>query len=173
MVITKFAENKIRSMMKDTDECIEYPILNRDGYGMIQGFYNGKKLHMPAHRVSYQLYYHHDLKTEEYVCHHCDNPKCINPRHLFLGTPNDNVQDMVQKGRQAKGKGNGRYIDGRCSDHEIHHVRRVGNLEISQVMEVRILKKRKVKLIDIAKILNIPYQTVRDISCGRDYKSIK
>lgn len=41
------------------------------------------------------------------VLHHCDNPMCVNPKHLFLGTHQDNVADKTQKGRAAKGEGNG------------------------------------------------------------------
>lgn len=49
-------------------------------------------------RIIYRLY-KGQIKLGNYICHKCDNPKCVNPEHLFSGTPRDNVIDMVNKGR--------------------------------------------------------------------------
>jgi hypothetical protein len=115
MVLTKSVVDKINLYInKDTDECINYPILNKNGYGEMQARLDGKKMHYLMHRVAYQLYYGEDLTPEDIICHKCDNPKCVNPKHLFKGTHKDNVLDKCKKGRQAKGEKNGRYIDGRC-----------------------------------------------------------
>ena len=71
----------------------------KTGYG---GFWTGERQDM-AHRVSYELHYG-PIPEGHYVCHHCDNPPCCNPYHLFEGTPTDNVQDMISKGRRMQSK---------------------------------------------------------------------
>jgi len=69
--------------------------LTNDGYGQfgINGT-SGRR----AHRISYQYFYDVDPGRFD-VCHECDNPKCVNPNHLWLGTMQDNVTDMINKGR--------------------------------------------------------------------------
>lgn len=65
------------------------------GYGVLSQA-NGK--HWLAHRLSWVIHFG-DIPNGLQVCHKCDNPACIRPDHLFLGTQKDNVQDALKKGR--------------------------------------------------------------------------
>lgn len=72
--------------------------VNKKGYGMFGIATSTTQL---AHRVSFTLY-KGDIPEGLFVLHHCDNPKCVNPEHLFLGTNTDNMRDAKAKGRLAK-----------------------------------------------------------------------
>ena len=56
-----------------------------------------------AHRKSYEIF-KGEITLNKWVCHTCDTPKCINPDHLFLGTPTDNMRDARQKNRIVRGE---------------------------------------------------------------------
>ncbi len=88
-------------------DCIEWLWWrDRDGYGAL--WHNGRNER--AHRLAYSLANNIDLDMMKglVVCHSCDNPGCVNPDHLFLGTNIDNIKDRTLKGRSAKGVKNGR-----------------------------------------------------------------
>lgn len=73
------------------------------GYGVLL---QGSRFAKP-HRVAWFIA-NGEIPANMHVLHSCDNPSCCNPKHLFLGTQLDNMQDKVAKNRQAKGEKNGR-----------------------------------------------------------------
>lgn len=86
------------SVKNESTGCIEWvKHINPDGYGMLW-FNRGANR---SHRVSW-IVHNGEIPEGMHVLHKCDNRKCINPEHLFLGTNADNVADKVSKDRQAR-----------------------------------------------------------------------
>ena len=84
--------------VKKLDDCWEWQAsLHPRGYGRFN--LNGKIVR--AHRISYYLY-HDYISSKKLICHSCDNPRCVNPDHLWEGTSKQNTKDMIKKGRLIK-----------------------------------------------------------------------
>ncbi len=102
-----------------------------------------------AHKASYILF-NGEVPDGLVVCHRCDNPKCVNPKHLFLGQPKDNTQDMIAKGRNRIGESHPnaklteeqvkRVFSLRCSGMTLNGIAAV--LSVSKKTVLNILKRR-------------------------------
>ncbi len=82
------------------DECWEWTAATVRGYGVMGIGPPSRKATKKAHRLSYEHFTGRSL-GKLLCCHTCDNPSCVNPNHLFAGTHQDNVDDMIRKGRKA------------------------------------------------------------------------
>lgn len=143
-----------------TSYCWNWTASSRgNGYGAFK--FKGKVI--DAHRVSWMIH-NGEIPKGLFVCHKCDNRKCVNPDHLFLGTQKDNMQDCKNKGRLVTPKKE-------C--FKKGHV--AYNAKLQDSIVLLILKKIKegIKLIDISKELCVSYQTIRDINIGRSYINIR
>ena len=105
MNITTKIKDRFFAKVNKTSGCWYWTgVKNDDGYGYFK--LNGKMI--SSHRLMW-LFLNGKIPKNICICHTCDNPGCVNPKHLWLGTRKDNMIDMANKGRMnTKGEINGR-----------------------------------------------------------------
>jgi hypothetical protein len=103
----------------------------RWGFGYGRLLVTGRRTKL-AHRISW-LIHNKELPEGMSVLHKCDVPFCVNPSHLFLGTHQDNVDDMVRKGRSTRGEANSHAKLTADNVLEIRRVMRSGNVTQSEM----------------------------------------
>lgn len=118
---------------------------------------NGKATN--AHRFSW-VRTHGEIPSGLYVCHHCDNPPCVNPAHLFLGTPKDNSQDREKKGRGIRRIGS-RSPKARVDEYKVLEIRR------SDLKQIEIAKRFGITQTTVSRIRRREnWGHVRDENCA-------
>lgn len=122
------------------------------GYGQ---FYCKEVGDVLAHRASYVIY-KDKIPDGLNALHKCDNPLCVNPDHLFLGTQKDNIVDMIQKGRKV-------------ISHIFGHKNPKSIFSESQVDEMRLLYSQGNRISEIHKIFGGSYQSVWSIIKGKTW----
>ena len=107
-----------------------------------------------AHRFSY-LTFKGEIPNGMFVCHKCDNPRCVNPSHLFLGTRQDNVDDRERKGRNIVPSG------------ESHGYSKLTELQVLLIRQMRVdgIKRR-----DITKTTGISKSLIKSVLLYKTWK---
>lgn len=128
------------------------------GYGQVTQHISGgwgkprKTKGWGAHQVSFILANGYKPET---TCHSCDVKACVNPKHLWAGTPKKNGEDFAKKGLSRYGQ---KSATAKYSDEQIREVKRLFNAGMRR--------------IDISKKMNIHYQTILDVVSGRRWQRV-
>lgn len=141
--------------VKRADECWNWTASTAgDGYGQIKPDAGQGRRNLYAHRVAYELAYGKVPEGLE-VCHHCDNPRCCNPVHLFAGTRKKNAEDMALKMRSTYGA-------------------RSGTAKLSEAEALRIfdLKAKGLTQLEISRVAGISQIEVSRILRGERWKHL-
>lgn len=147
-------EERFWSKVNKTDNCWLWQggISNR--YGQIKISKSRKQI--SVHRYSYELHYG-IISNNLFVCHKCDNPLCVRPDHLFLGTYLENIQDMLDKKRHNYG-----------SKHSMSKLNENDIIEIKLALQNPYCGINK----DLANKYNVNHRTISNIKLNKNWKHV-
>lgn len=138
---------------ENDNDCMEWlGYVNPSGYGKLM--HNLKSLR--AHRISYKIFIG-EIPSDKEVCHSCDNTKCINPNHLFLGTHQDNMKDMIKKQRWEPLRGNQRNDRKLCEN---------------DIIVIRDYLSSEKTYSEIAKFYQVDKSTIRRIVLKKSWRHV-
>ena len=141
--------------------CIEWQGALTEGYGTLNLSSGSRQLtkKFKAHRLAWELHCG-PIPAGMQVCHHCDNRKCINPAHLFIGTNKQNMEDKARKGRAMLNRPRGE-----------NHTQ--AKLTEAGVIEMRRLRKEGRTFTEIARQFGVNPQTAAKAIRGEDWGWLK
>lgn len=140
---------------KSKNECWNWTgYIETNGYGRFAFNYKGRRYKVGAHRLSY-IINNNKIPGKLCVCHTCDNPKCVNPDHLFLATQYENMHDMIDKNRKRVGV--------QCSH---------ANFNQKQIDNIRDQHQRGQSIRSIARKYQVYHSTISRIVNYQTYKEI-
>ncbi len=181
--VTKFSDKDVRRFwshvdVRGPDDCwLWTAACSGDGYGTTKV---GPKVY-GAHRLSYLIAHGRPIRNW-HICHHCDTPKCVNPKHLFLGTHMDNMNDRDAKGRQWKGpaperKGqnmgtlNGHWtMPERTPKGEWHHGARLKESDVLFIREM--FRSKQMTQPQLAQMFKMTQMNVSAITTRRTWRHL-
>ena len=151
---------RIWSLIEKTETCwIWHGLRDHAGYGRV--VLDGKRWRV--HRLLFSWKIGHDSTL--FILHHCDNPPCCNPAHLYEGTPADNSHDMVVRGRSLVGDRNHSKWIAKTKGEQCPW----SKLKNQQVIEIRTLRSTALSCEAIARKFNVWPGTIRQIISGRTW----
>lgn len=121
---------------------------HKGGYGKFSYVLNGTPTTTRAHRYSFMLKYGFMPSPTSLICHTCDNPRCVNPEHLFMGSNQDNSDDKLKKNRQSS------------------------KLNNAQFLKIRQLYAQGTVPVELAKLFHMTSKTIYDVIRRRTWKHI-
>ncbi len=115
------------------------------------------RIKLLVHRLAYERHCG-PIPLAHDICHHCDNPPCFRPIHLFAGTESENIQDSIQKGRFTRARGSA-----------------AGGAKLSeeQVLEILTLYRKGWSMARLGREFSVPWSTIRFVVIGKHWSHIQ